>query len=130
MNLGYLVENAVARFSHHVAAFDESRQLTFQQLDQRTNRLGTGLGTLGIRHQDRVASLQYNGIETLEFDVMAAKFGLVRSFLNARSSVAEQIDALNLIRARALVFGAEFIDQVAQIREAVRARAPMRHCTW
>ena len=119
MNLGYLLANAVARFSHHTAAFDESRELTFLQLDERTNRLGTGLASLGVRHQDRVASLQYNGIETLEFDVMAAKFGLVRSFLNARSSVSEQIDALNLVRAKALVFGAEFIDQVAQIREAV-----------
>jgi acyl-CoA synthetase (AMP-forming)/AMP-acid ligase II len=119
LNLGYLINNAVARFSHHVAAYDATRQFTFAQLNARANRLGNALALLGIRHQDRIASLQYNGVETLEFDVMAAKFGYVRALLNARNSVAENIDALNLVRASALVFGAEFADQIGEIRRSV-----------
>ena len=119
MNLGYVIRNAVARFSHHVAAYDETRQFTFGQLNARANGLGNALARLGIRHQDRIASLQYNGVETLEFDVMAAKFGYVRALLNARNSVAENIDALNLVRARALVFGVEFADQIEEIRRSV-----------
>ena len=119
MNLGYVIGNAVARFPHHIAAYDETRRVTFLELNERANRLGHALAALGIGHRDRVASLQYNGIETLEFDVMAARFGLVRSFLNARSSVEEHIDALNLISAKALVFGAEFAGHAAKIRAAV-----------
>src|SRR5688500_11468227 len=89
LNLGYLFHNAVARFSQHIAAYDEKRSLTFCQLNERVNRLGNLLVSEGIAYQDRIASLQYNGIETLEFDVMAAKFGYVRSMLNARGSVAD-----------------------------------------
>jgi acyl-coenzyme A synthetase/AMP-(fatty) acid ligase len=72
-----------------------------------------------MRHQDRIASLQYNGIETIEFDLTAAKFGFVRSLLNVRSGTADHIAALNLINAKALVFGTEFVSQVDVIRRAV-----------
>ncbi|MDB5812537.1 MAG: AMP-dependent synthetase [Betaproteobacteria bacterium] len=119
MNLGYLLENAAARHFHRVAAFDEKRKVTFGQLNERANRLGNALIALGLQPQSRIASLQYNGIETIEFDVMAAKFGYVRALLNARNSVAEHIDSLNLVQARLLVFGAEFIQQVDEIRGAV-----------
>ncbi len=119
MNLGYLIDNAVARHSAHIAANDGVRELTFRQLGERINRLGNALAARGIGFCDRIASLQYNGIETIEFDAMAAKFGLVRALLNARGSVEDHIDALNLIQARALVFGAEFASQVEEIRQSV-----------
>src|SRR3546814_899315 len=50
---------------------------------------------------------------------MAAKFVYVRSMLNARGSVADHIDQLNLSKAKFLLFGSEFLEQADEIRRNV-----------
>jgi len=119
MNLGVVADNAFQRFPHHVAMADGSRQLTFMQLLERTNRLGTALLGLGLRKGDRIASLQFNSMETIELDVAAARFGFVRTLLNARGDLASHRHAINDCGAKVLLFGAEFSPQVAQLRASL-----------
>lgn len=119
MNLGYIIDNAVARYRDHVSTFDVARSYTFAETDARINRLGNRLLSLGIVPKGRIASLQQNGIEALEFDLMACRFGFVRTLLNARSSAEEHIRQLNTIGASFLVFGSEFAEHAAMIRAGV-----------
>lgn len=119
MNLGYLIDNAVMRYRDHIATFDRGRSFTFAATDARINRLGNRLLSLGIAPKSRIASLQYNGIEALEFDLMACRFGFVRTLLNARSSAEDHIRQLNAIGASFLIFSSDFAEHAAAIRSGV-----------
>lgn len=116
MNLGYLIQNAVSRFADRIAVSDGKRTLTYRQLVERINRLGNGLTQYDIKQQDRIASLQYNSIEALEFELMAAQFGYVRTLLNARGGMEDHVHALSDCKASVLVFGAEFTEHVTRLR--------------
>lgn len=117
MNLGYLLDNAVARYGDHTAVADGSRAYTYKALSERINRLGNALLQEGIPYQGRIASLQFNSIESLEFDLAAARFGYVRTLLNARGGAEDHLHALTDCEAGALVFGAEFTEHVEKLRD-------------
>src|SRR5688572_10961402 len=120
MNLGYLLENAFRRFRDRPALSDATRTLSYGQLRERIHRLGSAFADLGIESQARIASLQYNSIETLEIDLMSARFGFCRTLLNARSGAADHLDVLADCETTVLVFGAEFTQTV----DALRAQLP------
>jgi len=117
MNLGHLLDRALAQHASRIAVADRTREQTYGELDARTLRLGTALEKLGLRKGDRVASLQFNSIETIEIDVTAARFGYVRTLLNARQDIAAHLHALSDCKARALFYGEEFADDVIRMRE-------------
>jgi long-chain acyl-CoA synthetase len=124
MNLNILFENAVSRFRDRVAFQDAHRRVSFADIDRRTRGLGTGLLRLGLEKGSRIASLQYNSIETFEVDATAARFGFVRTLLNARYGLDDFEHALGHSGACALVFDAAFTATV----EKLRPRLPkLRH---
>ena len=85
MNLDVLIGGAIRKYGHGTAVFDERRKVGFDKLGTRTNRLGSALAALGLVRGDRIALLQRNSIETIETDLTAARFGYVRTLLNARA---------------------------------------------
>jgi acyl-CoA synthetase (AMP-forming)/AMP-acid ligase II len=117
MNLDVPISNAATRFANRVAIEGDGRTRTFAEIDERIGRLGHGLLALGLHKGDRIASLQHNSIETFEFDLMAARFGFVRTLLNARYGPEEFVYALNHCAARVLVFGEAFSDLVDSLRD-------------
>lgn len=117
MNLGYLLDNAMCRYGDRVAVSDDSRAFTFRQVAERVNRLGNWLLDQGVRPRARIASLQHNSIETLEFDLMAAKFGFVRTMLNARGGLEDHLHVLADCGASVLLFEAGFADVAEKLRE-------------
>lgn len=120
MNLNVLFENAVAKFSDRLAFQDATRSMRFAEIERRTRGLGNSLLALGLGKGSRIASLQYNSIETFEVDATAARFGFVRTLLNARYGVDDFEYALNHSGACTLVFEASF----AQTVEKLRGRLP------
>ncbi|MFK7967537.1 MAG: AMP-binding protein [Burkholderiaceae bacterium] len=120
MNLGTIIGGAVKRFSGRPALIDDARRYTFAQMGDRIDRLGTALCDLGLDKGARIASLQRNSIEAIEFDVMAARFGYCRTLLNARSTAEDHEYVLSHSGATALVFGAEFIEHLGSIRDRLR----------
>jgi acyl-CoA synthetase (AMP-forming)/AMP-acid ligase II len=119
MNLGHLFDQAARRWSDRIALSDGSRRVSYSALDSRTLRLGQALMDLGLRKGDRIATLQYNAIEAIEIDVMAARFGFVRTFLNARSDLASHVHVLNDCGARLLFVGADFQEQIGEARSLI-----------
>ncbi len=123
MNLNVLFENAVSKFRDRVAFQDAARSMSFAEIDRRTRGLGSSLLVLGLGKGSRIASLQYNSIETFEVDATAARFGFVRTLLNARYGLDDFEHALNHSGACALLFEASFAGTV----EKLRARLPNVH---
>ena len=117
MNLDVLISGAIRKFRNRTAVYDEKRSVGFTELGERTNRLGSALAALGLGRGDRIASLQRNTIEAIETDIMAARFGYVRTLLNARGSAGDHTHCINHCGARALIFGAGFADHVDALRD-------------
>lgn len=117
MNLDVLIGNAIGRFRDRIAIEDDARCRTFHEVGERTSRLGHALSRLGLTKGSRIASLQYNSIETLELDLMSARYGYVRTLLNARYAPADIEYSVNHCKAEVLIFGEAFADTVAGLRE-------------
>lgn len=119
MNLGQVIDSAVRKFGSRIAFSDPERRLTFKEADERSRRLGNALIALGMERGSRIATLQYNAIEIIEFDLCAARFGFVRSLLNARSDAQAHLQALQDCEARVLVFGEKHTAVVEGLRPSL-----------
>jgi fatty-acyl-CoA synthase len=71
------------------AVVDRDRRITYQQLNNRVNRLARGLAGLGLKHGDRLGMLSYNCSEFVEVIFAAAKLGLMLVPLNWRLTASE-----------------------------------------
>ena len=61
----------------------------YAALDRRVRELAHGLGTVGVRHGDRVALLLVNGLPILELMIACTQLGAIGVPLNFRLSAAE-----------------------------------------
>jgi long-chain acyl-CoA synthetase len=93
------------------------RRLTFSQLEQRANRLASGLRDgLGLEPGDRVAILSTNAAEIAETFFACAKAGLVAQPLNWRLAEPELARILADGAPSALIHHRQFAEQVAELQ--------------
>lgn len=87
-NLGYFLDDSVARLPDKVAIIDlfgrQERQLTYRQLDERMSRVAAMLARLGVRTGERVAMLVGNRVEFIEFLFGAMRCGAIPVLINNR----------------------------------------------
>ncbi len=99
----------------HPAIRWDSQQITYGQLDRRTNRLAQALAGTGVEAGDRVAYLDKNGPEQLELLFATAKLGAVACPVNYRLAPPEIAYIVADSQAKVFVVGGEFVDAVAQV---------------
>ena len=93
------------------------RRLTFAQLEERANRLASGLRDgLGLQPGDRVAILSTNAAEIAETFFACAKAGLAAMPLNWRLAAPEQSRILGDGTPGVLLHNREFGDEVAELQ--------------
>ena len=114
-----LVRNA-RFFPNRVATVDHSHKITFHELNVRANRLANALRDLGVKAGDRVAMLQHNTVEYLDFYFATAKLGAISVPLNYRSVGSEIVYTLNDAGAQVLIFGSDYIEQLNEIRSSLK----------
>jgi 3-oxocholest-4-en-26-oate---CoA ligase len=73
LNFADLFEHAADAFGDRVAVACGDRQVTYRELDERTNRLAHHLAGLGVGPGDRVGLYARNSIEALETLIAACK---------------------------------------------------------
>jgi len=105
------------RFPDRTCIVYQDRIFTYSEINERANRLAWGLIQRGFTQGSRVACLQYNCNHSFELFLAMWKAGIVMVPLNTRDSAAQNIDILKDSEATALIFGAEFSDQIKQFRE-------------
>lgn len=98
------------------AAAGTRRQLSWLEFDREANRAAQALRLRGVRKGDRVALLLTNCLEWLP-----AYFGILRAGgwavpLNFRFSAPEIRRCVQVAEARALLFGPEFVERIAEVR--------------
>jgi len=94
----------------------EGNRLTFNELNERTNRLANALAGLGIKKGDRVAILQVNCNQYVEAYYGAAKLGAIFVPLNFRAKKDELVHMLNHSEASVLFMGKRYVEMVNEMR--------------
>ena len=101
------------------ALIDDKRTITFRQLNERADRLASGLYNRGIRPGDKIGLYLMNGPEYLESFIASIKIGAVPFNVNYRYNAGELIYLFGNADAKAVIHGAEFSKIVADIKDAL-----------
>jgi len=93
-----------------------SRRFTYLEIDQRANKVASGIKDLGVKKGDRVALLLMNGVEFFESFFALAKIGAVCVPLNWRLVADELSYILKDAGATMLIYGSDFAEITADIQ--------------
>ncbi len=117
---GVLVRMAAQQFGPRPALTAGSRTLTFAQLNEVSNRVGSALTGLGVRRGDRVGVLAYNTPEVVEIWFGCEKHNLVRVVLHSHFAMDSHVFSLNQVEASALIFDTRFAEDVDRNRAELK----------
>jgi len=119
MNMGEHLTRSAKWFSGRTAVVFQDVRLTYKEFNERVNRLGNGLISLGLKKGDRVAFFSPNRHHILEAFYACHKTGLVTVPLNARVSIPEAVQMLNNSESSALIVGEEFVADIERVRPEI-----------
>jgi long-chain acyl-CoA synthetase len=126
---GRMISWASAQHASRTALVFQGRNITFNEVERRSNRLANALISLGLKPGERIAALLANSEETVDSFFGAEKAALTYVPLNARHTLHEQVDILNDCEAAVVIVGPEFRDVGARLAARLpSARVPsLRH---
>ncbi|MFN2582952.1 MAG: AMP-binding protein [Candidatus Dormibacteria bacterium] len=114
---------SASRYPEAVAVIDDHEQVTFAELDRRSNAIANGLYGIGIREGDRVGLLCRNHARFAESLIALSKLGADVLLLNTGLAAPELRDVLHREAADAVIHDGEFTqtigDAVARKRRIV-----------
>jgi len=122
MAVGRLLKNAATRYRDKEALYclASGRRFSYLELNERTNRLASGLLGLGLKKGEMVAFLLTNRSEIIETFFAIGKTGLVGLPLNYRLIAKEIVQMMTLTDAKVLIFE----DTFAKVAEYVHQQLP------
>jgi acyl-CoA synthetase (AMP-forming)/AMP-acid ligase II len=98
----------------------KGNRFSFNEFNNRVNRVANGLADIGISKGEKVAILFTNCNELLESFFAIAKLGAICVPLNFRMSVPEYIYQLEQTKAKAIIFLDSFSDSVKTFCEKLK----------
>ena len=121
--LAQLVRDHAAERPDHPAFKDETRSITFGELDERSSRIAAALLTAGVRPGDRVALLMKNAIEYFEVLFACSKVDAIAVGLNWRLNPRELEPILDDAQPTVLVVD---LEHRSSVPAAILERATTR----
>ena len=133
-----LVESGadVGRDPDSVAIVDGDRTRTYAQLNDAASRVANGLAGLGLAHDDRVAFVGRNCVESAELMLGAARAGVVLTIVNWRLQPGELSFVLHDSAAVVVVTTIEFAEtlralpEIAGVRQFLVVDSPIPADDW
>lgn len=115
LNIADLFEHAADAFADRIAVACGDRQVTYAELDQRTNRLAHHLAGIGVGPADHVGLYARNSIEAVETLIATYKLRAMTVNINYRYVESELRYMLADADLTALVYDREFGPRVAAV---------------
>jgi acyl-CoA synthetase (AMP-forming)/AMP-acid ligase II len=106
-------EASAARYPDEVALIDELGQLTFREIQMRTNSLAHALADDGVNESDNVAIMARNHRGFVEAVVACSKLGAHALFLNTSFSGPQLADVAEREKPKAIIYDEEFGEVLA-----------------
>jgi fatty-acyl-CoA synthase len=113
--IGNVLRHAARYTPGRLAATLGEDELTFGELDNRTNRTAHVLDGMGVRHGDRIAWWGDTSLEALPIFFALARLGAVFAPVNARLGPDEAAAVIGYARPRLLVVDDAHAEQIQEI---------------
>jgi acyl-CoA synthetase (AMP-forming)/AMP-acid ligase II len=120
LNFGESLTIQSYRHPDKIAIEDDSKRITYRELNDRVNRLVHGFTALGLRKGDIICHLQGNTVEHFELLFAVAKAGMVRMPLAPRGEKSEFIKLVNTFEPHAFLYEQEFSGVVQEISPFIK----------
>jgi long-chain acyl-CoA synthetase len=114
-----VVRTYASTLGDHVALRHHDRELTYAELDERSNRLARALLNIGVGEESRVAYLDRTAPEVVELLFATSKIGAVTVPLNWRLAPRELSTVLADARPPVLIAGSTYADLAAELVAAL-----------
>src|SRR4051812_11718921 len=118
---------SAAQYPNDTAVMDELGELTFQELQRRSNALANALQDRGVVEEDGVAILARNHRYFVEATIACAKIGARALYLNTSFAAPQARDVLEREKPKATIYDAEFAKLIDHATEGRRTR---RFVAW
>ena len=115
MNTTELLTIACAIVPDRTAMVFEDQRFTYEQLQERVNRLANALADLGVGRGDRVATMQVNCNQMVETYFAASSLDAIYVPLNFRARGEEVAHMLNTCEPTVFIVGGRYVDLVRSI---------------
>lgn len=125
MSLASILRHTVERVPQAEALVFDGRRWTYQEWDQRINRVARALLDMGVRPSDRVALYLFTGEASATIFFACQKIGAVAVPMNFRLAPGEVAHILRDSGARLLAYSHDLAGQVAQ---AMRLAGRLPEC--
>ncbi|MFB3120314.1 MAG: AMP-binding protein, partial [Stenotrophomonas maltophilia] len=109
MNTTEFLSIACAIVPDRRALIFEGLELTFEELQQRANRLASSMSALGVGAGDRVATMQVNCNQSIEIYFAAAQLDALYVPLNFRARAEELEQMLSIAQPSILFIGERYL---------------------
>src|SRR5260370_30742789 len=109
INIADLFEHAADAFPDRIAVACDDRELTYRELDERTNQLAHHLASLGVGAGDHVGMYARNSIEAIETLIATYKLRARTVNINYRYVESELRNMVTDADLIALVYDRQFV---------------------
>ncbi|MCW2752942.1 MAG: o-succinylbenzoate--CoA ligase [Marmoricola sp.] len=113
------LDKACGNFAERIAIIDDERTLTYTELRDLSNQIGSALVAIGVEKGERVGLLLPNSLEFIPSQHGIWKAGAVLVQMPTRASASVHQANLEQTDATTLIYHAKFDDTVAQVRGAL-----------
>jgi acyl-CoA synthetase (AMP-forming)/AMP-acid ligase II len=120
MNTTEFLTISAAICPDRLAIIFEGKRITFNELNERVNRLANAMRKLGVKKGDRVALLQVNCNQCVETYFATAKLGAIYLPLNFRAKEEEQEYMLNFAETHTILAGSRYLDMVDSLKSKLK----------
>ncbi len=122
ISLGQMLKQSTKRYKSRIALIEENRSLTFEELDDYSDRFASFLLEIGIKKGDRVATQLPNSIDHVIVYFGIVKVGAISVPFNIMYKKGEVVHILNNSGAIALVVSKNLYDNYDRILEDVQVK--------
>lgn len=112
-----LRKNARTRMDELAVVGEDGQELTYQELNERTNRLATSLLERGYEYGDTIAVVSENRPEFVEIYYAGAKLGMPVAAMNWRLVDSELLHCLEVVDADLVIVSGNNSEKVEWIRD-------------
>ncbi len=109
-------EEAVDKFGDNIAVEDETRKVTYRELDALANRFGAWARSRNLRRSDVVGLVMHNRIEYLAAWIGFSKVGIATALINTNLTGQALAHCLNIVNVAQVVADESTWKQVEEAR--------------
>ncbi|QGT98639.1 hypothetical protein SYNTR_0046 [Candidatus Syntrophocurvum alkaliphilum] len=123
-SLGYRIEKLAIEKPNDIALIYQDSQVTYEQLNQLSNRYAWYFSSTGYNRGDVIALLMDNSIDYIAIIIGLSKLGVITSLINTELRSESLAEDINLCDARAIISSDKYMGIIYDAKYFIRLRAP------